>query len=56
MCLVKEIGIIAPKIMFYMFDTLVRPILMYGSDVWGISKKGLTQVYKVFLQFARCVC
>ena len=41
--------------MFYIFDTLVRPILMYGSDVWGISKKGLTQVDKVFLQFARCV-
>ena len=52
---VKKIGVIPPKIMLYIFDTLVRPILTYGSDVWGISKKGPTQVDKVFLQFARCV-
>ena len=52
---VKEIGVIPPKIMFDIFDTLVQPILTYGSDVWGISKKGLTQVDEVFLQFARCV-
>ena len=52
---VKEIGVIPSIIMIYVFDTQVRPILAYGSDGWGISKKGLTQVDKVFLQFARCV-
>ena len=51
----KDIGVIPPKIMFYIFATLVRPILTYGSDVWGISKKGLSQLDKVFLHFARCV-
>ena len=52
---VKYIGVLPPKITFYIFDTLVRLILTYGNDVWGIGKKRLTQVDKVFLQFARCV-
>ena len=52
---VKDIGVIPPKIMFYIFATLVRSILTYGSGVWGISKKGLSQLDKVFLHFARCV-
>ena len=30
-------------------------ILTYGSDVWGISRKGLSQLDKVFLHYARCV-
>ena len=31
--------------MFYLFDSLVRPILLYGSDVWGPScKSGKTIV------------
>ena len=51
----KDIGYIPPKIMFYIFATLVRHILTYGSDVWEISKKGLSQLDKVFLHFARCV-
>ena len=52
---VKDTGVIPPKIVFYIFATLVRPVLTYGSDVWGISKKGLSQLDKVFLHFARCV-
>ena len=47
---VKDIGVFSPKIMFYIFDTLVRLILTYGNDVWGIGKKRLTQVDKIFLQ------
>ena len=42
-----------PSIFFYMFDTLIRPILTYGSDVWGLSKAGLNVVNKVFLNFVR---
>ena len=30
---VKDIGVIPPISMFYIFDTLVRPILTYGSGV-----------------------
>ena len=29
-----------PSNRFDMFDTLVRPVLTYGSDVWGMSKSG----------------
>ena len=31
---IKRTGALPPKIMFYIFDALVRPILTYGSDVW----------------------
>ena len=37
-----------------MFDTLVRPVLTYGSDVWGMSKSGQGALDKVFLHYARC--
>ena len=43
-----------PSIMFNIFETLVRPILTYGSDVWGMSKSGLDALDKVFLHYARC--
>ena len=42
------------SIFFDMFDTLIRPILTYGSDVWGLSKAGLDVLDKVFLNFVRC--
>ena len=35
-------------------STLIRSILTYWSDVWGLSKAGLDVVDKVFLNFARC--
>ena len=38
-----------------MFDSLVRPILTYGSEVWGASKSGLQELDRVFLQYMRCV-
>ena len=38
-----------------MFDTLVRPVLTYGSDVWGMSKSGQGALDKVFLHYARCI-
>ena len=52
----KLIQSLPPNILFDMFDTLIRPILTYGSDVWGLSKTGLDVglIDKVFLNFARC--
>ena len=52
---IKRTSALPPKIMFYIFDALVRPILAYGSDVWGFNKKGLTHLDKIFLHYARCV-
>ena len=51
----KPIGKPSPKIMLDLFDSLVKPIFIYGSDVWGYSKTGLSAVDKVFMRFARCV-
>ena len=43
-----------PKIMFDIFDTLIMPILSYGSDVWGSNKDSIDILDKVFLRFIRC--
>ena len=43
------------KILFDMFETLIHPILLYGSDVWGIRRQGNDMVNKVFYCFIRCV-
>ena len=43
-----------PKIMFDIFDTLIMPILAYGSDVWGSNKDSIDILDKVFLRFIRC--
>ena len=41
--------------MLNLFDVLVKPILIYGSDVWGIKSKLWDSSDKVFLQYARCL-
>src|SRR6056300_1485673 len=51
----EQIGRLSPALMFEMFNTLVRPILLYGSEVWGINKKGTSDIDKVFLRYIRNV-
>ena len=43
------------NVMFNLFDVLVKPILIYGSNVWGIKSKLWDSNDKVFLQYARCL-
>ena len=38
---------LTPEIRFDIFDTTIRPIIMYGSDVLGFSKTG----YKVVINY-----
>jgi hypothetical protein len=33
----REIGVLSPKMMCRLFDTLIRPSLTYGSEVWGVE-------------------
>ena len=40
----KCIEPLTPAIYFHMFDSLVRPILTYGGEVWGTSKSGFTGI------------
>ena len=52
---IKRTGAIYPKIMFYIFDALLRPIVTYESDILGFNRKSLTHLDKIFLHYARCV-
>ena len=36
---IKAIGKLPVHAMLNLFDVLVKPILIYGSDVWGIKSK-----------------
>ena len=40
--------------MFHIFDTLIMPMVTFGSDVWGNNKNAHTMSDKVFLRFIRC--
>ena len=40
---------------FLLFDAIVRPILTYGSDVWGVNTAGGEAVDNILLWFARIV-
>ena len=51
----KTIRSLAPTIRFYMFDVLIRPILTYGSDIWGFNKSATNALDKVALNYYRCV-
>ncbi len=33
----REIGLVSPKFMCRLFDTLLRPTLTYGSEIWGVE-------------------
>ena len=46
---------LTPEIYLYMFDSLVRSILTYGSEVWGVSKSGLQDLDRVSLRHMRWV-
>ena len=51
----KPLGSILPRTSFYLFETLIRPILLYGSDVWGISIPNNDAIDKVFYQYVSCI-
>ena len=47
--------LLPPEIRFEIFDTMIKPILTYGSDVWGVNKTALHELDKSFLNYIRCV-
>ena len=51
----RSIHPVPPTVMFKLYDMLVKPILVYRSDVWGYSKQGQAQVDKIMLHYCRCV-
>ena len=40
--------------MFYLYETLIQPIVLYGSDIWGAYPNCTKDINTVFLWFIRC--
>ena len=51
----RKIGALPLKLMLYIFDTLIKPILLFGSDVWGVSPSANSDINKVFFWFLKCI-
>ena len=51
----RKIGVLPPKLMTYIFDILTKSILLYGSDVWGVSSFANNDIDKVFLWYLKCI-
>ena len=51
----KCIKALPTEIRFDIFDTMIRPIITYTSDVWGLNNSGLNDLDKLFLQYICCV-
>ena len=50
---IREIGPIPPNVMFKLFDSVKKNILVYGSDVWGHRNAGIEYIDKVMLRYCR---
>ena len=51
----KPVGHLPPWVQIHLFHNLVRPILLYGSDVWGVNVSANTPIDKLFFYYMRCV-
>lgn len=51
----KSAGQLPPRIQIHLFENLVRPILLYGSDVWGVNVSSNMPIDKLFYHYMRCV-
>ena len=52
---IRNVTPLPPQCMFYLFQSLVEPILLYGSDVWGLSTCAGNKLDSVMLSFIRNV-
>ena len=51
----KFVQTFPPCIMFDIFHSLIRPILTYENDAWGLSRTGLDCLDEVFLNHVRYI-
>ena len=49
----RSLGLLPPKIDMYLFNSLIQPILLYGSDVWGTCNNSSKQIDKVYLYYMK---
>ena len=48
-----SVGTLPPHITLHTFNSLIKPIVVYGSEVWSYNKTLQAENDKVFLRFAR---
>ena len=51
----KQIGNIPPKYMLFLYQSMIQPVLLYGSEIWGFHKAASETVDKFYLWFARTI-
>ena len=51
----KNIEALPVKIMIYLFQSLIKPVLVYGSDVWGVKTNATKSMDKVLLWYTRTI-
>ena len=51
----KHLGNIPPSHWFHIYESMIEPILIYGSDIWGASAGCTLNVDKVYLWFIRVI-
>jgi hypothetical protein len=52
---IHNLGYLPPHIMIALFNALVKPVIMYGCEVWGVLPKAVERADKVFLQYLKQV-
>ena len=52
----RQVGDIPPQCMMHLYQSMVQPILLYGSDIWGHHKASCKTVDTLILWFARAEC
>ena len=52
---IRDVGTLHPHIILHMYDCLVKPITVYGSEVWGHHHPAQSEADKIFFRFARQV-
>ena len=50
----KKVSPLSPDIKFHLFNSLILPILTYGSEVWSVKSSTLKAIDKIFLRYVRC--
>lgn len=49
----KGTGTLPINIMLFLFESLIKPILAYGSEIWGCKVRATEMMDKVFLWYSR---
>ena len=51
----KCVSNISPNLRIALFDSMIKPVLTYGSAIWGVQSSGREQVDRVHLWYLRLI-